>query len=176
MTDALQPVPEERPALVPPPRVPPVLRGLVPPPGGGGFGSYRRPSWLWLRFVALTLVVLGAGSLALLVWLVPQRAPAFSIAAVFVALQVYRRRRLFRSPQFDLLPAKIYIGAISGGAVGELIGQVVFHISPGAPTGVLWLAAGAVGIGGACGVAFGALTTIAVGGLVGGVMLWRTLG
>jgi hypothetical protein len=173
MTHPLQPLPDETPSLVPPPRLPPILRGLIPPSGGGGGGGWRRPWRLRMRVLAIILLAAGGTSIALGVWLVPTRAPTFAVAGLFIAAQCYGRRRLLRSPDFDLFPAKIYLGAICGGAAGELLGQLVFHISPGAPRGALWLAVGAAGIGGACGALLGALCTMAVGGLIGGWLLWR---
>ena len=178
MTYASQPLPDESPSLVPPRRVPPILRGLIPPSGGrgGGLGGgWRRPWWLRMRLLAIILLALGVASLALVVWLVPQRTSTFAVAGLFIAVQFYRRRRLVRSPDFDLFPAKIYIGAICGGMAGELLGQLIFHISPGAPTGALWLAVGAAGIGGGCGALLGALCTTVVAGLVGGWVLWRNV-
>ena len=178
MTYASQPLPDESPSLVPPRRLPPILRGLIPPSGSGGgglAGGWRRPWRLRMRLLALALFAMGVTSLALVVWLVPQRAPTFAVAGLFIAVQFYRRRRLIRSPDFDLFPVKIYIGPICGGMAGELLAQLVFHISPGSPTGALWLAVGAAGIGGGCGALLGAFCTMLVAGFVGGWVLWRNV-
>ena len=172
MSYASQPLPDETPSLVPPPRLPPVLRGLLPPSGGGGGGGTGRyrPPHLFLLVVFLWGT--GVSALIFAAWLVAQRPTTLAVAIIAVAIQVYRRRHLLRSPHFDLFPAKIYIGAIAGGIIGELLSQIVLHIDPGAPTGLLWLLAGAVGIGGGAGVLLAAFCTAAVGGLVGGWMLW----
>ncbi len=168
-----QPLPDERPRLVPPTRLPPVLRGLVPPTGGGGYGSVgRRLPWRFYVLVALLLTV-GVSSLAFILWLLPKRPVTFAAALIGVGIQLYRRRHQLRSPDFDLFPGNIYIGAIGGGVIGELLSQLLFHVDPGAPTGALWLLAGAVGIGGGCGVAFAAFVTGALAGLVGSWIIWR---
>src|SRR5258708_4332168 len=91
MTHPLQPLPDETPSLVPPPRLPPILRGLIPPSGGGG-GGWRRPWRLRIRVLAVILLAAGATSIALAVWLIPMRAPTFAVAGLFIAAQFYRRR------------------------------------------------------------------------------------
>jgi hypothetical protein len=119
------------------------------------------------------LLVCGIAALALLGWMIPKRAPTLLVAMVFVAIGLFRRRREVRSPVFDFLPDQIYKWSITGGVLGELAAQLVFHIDPGAPSGYGWLLVGAGGIGGACGVALGGVCSLAVAGLVGGWGIWR---
>jgi len=123
--------------------------------------------------MALILLISGIAAFALLTWTVPKRAPTLLVALLFVAIGLFRRRREIRSPSFDFLPGEIYKWSIAGGVVGELVAQLVFHIDPGAPTSLVWLLLGAGGIGGACGIGVGALSSMGVIGVVGGWMIWR---
>jgi uncharacterized membrane protein len=124
--------------------------------------------------MALILLMFGVAAFALLTWTIPKRAPTLLVALLFVATGLFRHRREFRSHRFDGLPGEIYKWSIAGGVVGELVAQLVFHIDPGAPTTLLWLLLGAGGIGGACGIGVGALSSLAVTGVVGGWTIWRS--
>ena len=171
---APQPLPDETPGLVPPARVPPVTTGTIPPSGWQGGGGGRRVSLHRLRIIAIILVICGVAALALLMALIPRRAPTFLVALAFVAIGLLRRRGWIRSHRLEFPTGEIYVWAIAGGVVGELVAQLIFHIDPGAPTGLGWVLLGAGGIGGACGVGVGGLASMAVMGLVSGWTIWRS--
>ena len=172
---ATQPLPDETPGLVPPSRVPPVATGTIPPLGGYGGGGGRHVTPRRFRIIALILSICGVAALALLIGLIPRRAPTFLVALAFVTVGFVRRRHGLwsRSHWLEFSKGEIYLWSIAGGVIGELVAQLVFHIDPGAPLTPLWLLLGAAGIGGACGIGVGALASMTVTGVVSGWTIWR---
>jgi len=173
-----EPTPDERLAGIPPPRLPPVSRGLNPPPPPGGSSQYRLRRWLLLA-IGSVAVLSGLGAAALAVWLVPQRIPTSIGALLGVAVGVYTSSRALGRLDVETSFGHLLLGAIAGAVLGELLRQLVFHLDPGAPKGALWLLVGALGMGGACGVIAVLVANAGIVAVLGAKLLllsWRTLG
>ncbi len=173
MTSSREPTPDEHFARVPPPVLPPVLRGVLPPPPPGS-GDYRgRGPWLFLLFLAVFLLA-GVAALGLGIWLISQRPATAMGALIGIAPASYFCRRHLKELDVQAFVGWLLVGGIGGGALGELAGQLIFRIDPGAPTAIPWLILGALGIGGACGVIAAVIVNAGIMTLFGARLMWRT--
>jgi hypothetical protein len=174
MIDSPEPVRVEPSARVPSPSLPPVLRGVLPPPPPGGAGHYGRiRPWLFLLFLII-FVISGAVVIGLGVWLIPRRPPTAIGALIGLAPACYFCRSRLRELDVRGFIGWLLLGGIGGAALGELAGQLIFHIDPGAPTSAGWLILGALGIGGACGVIAALIVNSGIMTILGARLMWRT--